>query len=241
MRAANSLSLLIVISLLGGCASDGSNSWFNTGTQITRDLGYGDTAQTANAIRQALELGSQRASTSLSAANGYRNNGYPLSLPAGLKPVTDTLRKAGLGSYVDRVETAMNRGAEQAAAEAAPVFQQAIRDMTIQDALGIITGNDSAATDYFRGATESTLRARFQPIIRRNLEDTGFYSQYKSMLDIYNSLPLTSKPDLDVESQLMNQSLNALFGRMAEEEKLIRQAPLARGSALINAVFGQRR
>jgi hypothetical protein len=226
--------------LLAGCAGNESfNQWFGLGTDVARNMGYGDSAQAASGIKQALDLGSQRASTSLSVQDGYRAMGYPLSLPAGLQPVADTLRKAGLGSYVTRVESAMNRGAEQAAAEALPVFQQAIRNMTIQDALGIITGGDSAATDYFRGQTESMLRQRYQPIIKSNLESTGFYSQYKSMLDIYNSLPLTSRPNLDVEDHLMNQSLNALFGRMAAEEKMIREAPVARGSALIGAVFGQ--
>ncbi len=226
--------------LLAGCAGNESfNQWFGLGSEVARNMGYGDSAQMASGIKQALELGSQRASSTLSVVGGYRDNGYPLSLPAGLKPVTDTLRKAGMGSYVDRMETAMNRGAEQAAAEAAPVFQQAIRNMTIQDALGIVSGGDSAATDYFRGQTEASLRTRFQPIIQSNLESTGFYNQYKAMLDIYDSLPLTSKPNLDIESHLMAQSLNALFGRMAAEEKLIREAPVARGSALIGAVFGQ--
>ena len=104
--------------------------------------------------------------------------------------------------------------------------------------MDVAAGGETAATDYFRGQTEAQLRERFQPIIRSNLEKTGFYSQYKSMLDAYNALPLTSKPSLDIEADLMNQSLNALFGRMAAEEKLIREAPLARGSAMINAVLG---
>ncbi|MEE4252056.1 MAG: DUF4197 domain-containing protein, partial [Alcanivoracaceae bacterium] len=185
-----------------------------------------------------LKLSSQRAGTTLSATDGYRNSGYPLTLPASLKPVADTLRKVGMGGYLDKVDAAMNRGAEQAAAEALPVFQQAITNMTIQDAVDVATGGETAATDYFRGQTEAQLRQRFQPIIRSNLEKTGFYSQYKSMLDTYNALPLTSKPNLDIESEVMNQSLNALFGRMAAEEKMIRQAPLSRGSAMINAVLG---
>lgn len=223
---------------LTGCASDGSLPWLNMGTQVARDLGYGDSAQMANGIKQALDIGSQRASTSLSVENGYAAMGYPLSLPPALQPVTDTLKRVGMGSYVARVETAMYRGAEQAAAEALPVFQQAIRAMTITDALGIVRGDDSAATRYFRDQTESVLRERYQPIIRRNLESTGFYSQYTAMLEVYNALPLTNRPNLDVEDQLLTQSLNALFGRMAEEEKLIREAPVARGSALIGVVFG---
>ena len=232
------LPFLALIATLTGCATGGDNPWYGASKQMAKELGLGESTQAAYALKQVLNLSSQRAGTALSANDGYRASGYPLTLPGALKPVADTLRKAGMGGYLDKVDTAMNRGAEQAAAEAVPVFRQAINNMTIQDAVDIATGGETAATDYFRGQTEAQLRQRFQPIIRSNLEKTGFYSQYKSMLDVYNALPLTSKPSLDIEADLMNQSLNALFGRMAAEEKLIRQAPMARGSALINAVLG---
>jgi len=232
------LPFLALIATLTGCATGGDNPWYGASKQMAKELGLGESTQAADALKQVLNLSSQRAGTALSANDGYRASGYPLTLPGALKPVADTLRKAGMGGYLDKVDTAMNRGAEQAAAEAVPVFRQAINNMTIQDAVDIATGGETAATDYFRGQTEAQLRQRFQPIIRSNLEKTGFYSQYKSMLDVYNALPLTSKPSLDIEADLMNQSLNALFGRMAAEEKLIRQAPMARGSALINAVLG---
>lgn len=232
------LPFLALIATLTGCATGGDNPWYGASKQMAKELGIGESSQASDALKQVLKLSSQRAGTTLSATDGYRSNGYPLTLPAALKPVSDTLRKVGMGSYMDKVDSAMNRGAEQAAAEAIPVFQQAISNMTIQDAVDVATGGETAATDYFRGQTEAQLRTRFQPIIRSNLEKTGFYSQYKTMLDTYNALPLTSKPNLDIESEVMNQSLNALFGRMAAEEKLIRQAPLARGSAMINAVLG---
>lgn len=226
--------------LLSGCANNAAfNQWFGLGSEVASNMGYGDSAKVADGIKQALEFGSERASATLSVQNGYQNSGYPLSLPSTLQSVTNTLRKVGMGSYVTQLETAMNRGAEQAAAESVPVFKQAIRNMTIEDAFPIISGDDSAATNYFRSQTEASLRQRFAPVIQENLEKTGFYSQYKSMLDVYNTLPLATKPNLDIEDHLMTQSLNALFGRMAEEEKLIRAAPLARGSALIGSVFGQ--
>ncbi|MDF1628428.1 MAG: DUF4197 domain-containing protein [Alcanivoracaceae bacterium] len=232
------LPFFALVALLTGCATGGDNPWYGASKQMAKEFGLSESAQASDALKQVLKLSSQRAGTTLSATDGYRNSGYPLTLPASLKPVADTLRKVGMGGYLDKVDAAMNRGAEQAAAEALPVFQQAITNMTIQDAVDVATGGETAATDYFRGQTEAQLRQRFQPIIRSNLEKTGFYSQYKSMLDTYNALPLTSKPNLDIESEVMNQSLNALFGRMAAEEKMIRQAPLSRGSAMINAVLG---
>lgn len=234
------LSFLALIAMLAGCTTGGDNPWYGASKQMAKELGLSESSQASDALKQVLKLSSQRAGTALSASEGYRSSGYPLTLPAALKPVADTLLKAGMGSYLEKVDSAMNRGAEQAAAEAIPVFQQAISNMTIQDAVDVATGGETAATDYFRGQTEAQLRARFQPIIRSNLEKTGFYTQYKSMLDVYNALPLTNKPGLDIEADVMNQSLNALFGRMAAEEKLIREAPLARGSAMINAVLGMR-
>ncbi len=230
--------LALIAAVLTGCATGGDNPWYGANKQMAKELGLGESSQAVDALKQALKLSSQRAGTTLSATNGYRDSGYPLTLPGALMPVANTLRKAGMGSYLEKVDAAMNRGAEQAAAEAIPVFRQAISNMTIHDAVDVAAGGETAATDYFRGQTEAQLRERFQPIIRSNLEKTGFYSQYKSMLDAYNALPLTSKPSLDIEADLMNQSLNALFGRMAAEEKLIREAPLARGSAMINAVLG---
>lgn len=233
------LAILALPLLLTGCVTgETMNQWLGIGSEAARTLGYGDSAKMADGIRQALSLGSERAGAALSQQDGYQLSGYPVALPAALQPVADTLKRVGMGSYVTRLETAMNRGVEQAAAEAVPVFKSAISAMTVADALAIVQGGDSAATDYFRGQTETALRTRYQPIIRRNLDNTGFYQQYRTMLDAYNALPLTSKPNLDIEQQLLDHSLNALFGRLAEEERLIRQAPLARGSELIGAVFG---
>ena len=161
-----------------------------------------------------------------------------LKLPKAADPVTDTLRKFGLGSYVDQLETAMNRGAEKAVASGAPVFKNAINAMSVDDALGIIQGGDTAATQYFRGETENSLRQRFQPIVEENLRKTGFYDQYQTLLGAYDKLPLTNKPNLDLESYVIDNSMDQLYTRIGQQETLIRQNPMQQGSALIGAVFG---
>lgn len=227
--------------LLTGCANQQALSpWLDVGTQVARNMGYGQSADMVAGIRQILDVSGLRATSALSAVGGYKATGNALSLPDGLQPVARALKTVGLGSYVTQMENAMNRGAEKAAAEALPVFKQAIREMSVTDALGIVSGGNSAATDYFRKQTENNLRARYQPILKSSLESTGFYSQYKTVLDTYNKLPLTNKPNIDIEAQLLNQSMNALFSRMAEEEKLIRANPTARGSELIGAVFSKK-
>jgi hypothetical protein len=92
---------------------------------------------------------------------------------------------------------------------------------------------------YFRRQTEASLRQRYLPILERNLEQLGFYRQYKQMLSAYNALPIQNKPDLDLEQHALTQSLNGLFAQIGEEEKLIRRDPLGRGSSAIAAVFGR--
>jgi hypothetical protein len=144
-----------------------------------------------------------------------------------------------LGGQIDRIELLMNQAAEQAAVEAKSVFISAVRAMTISDALGIVRGADTAATDYFRQHTETSLRQRYLPIVQDNLRQVGFYQQYQQLLSAYKQLPLADKPDLDLEQHVLTQSLNGLFKQVAEEEKLIRKDPLGRGSSAIAAVFGR--
>lgn len=232
------LVILFCLSGLAGCETNPAlDQWFGIGSQVARDMGYSDQVDLVAGVKQTLDISSARAATLLSADGGYARAGYPIELPESLQPVANTLRQFGLGSYVDKVETAMRDGAQSAAAQATPVFQQAIREMSVSDALGIIQGGEHAATDYFRGQTESQLRQRYQPVIRENLEKTGFYNQYQAMLGVYDALPLMNKPSLDLEEVVLTQALDGLFGRMAEEEALIRQDPVSAGSALLGKIF----
>jgi hypothetical protein len=191
-------------------------------------------------IKESLELGSTRAADLLSKDRGYLDHpAYRIRLPEAVQPITGSLRQFGLGPQLDRVELLMNRAAEQAAGEARAVFIDAVRAMTISDALGVVRGHDTAATDYFRRQTEASLRERYSPIIQSHLQQLGFYSQYQLMLAAYSRVPVAGKPELDLEQHVLTQSLDALFRQVAEEEKLIRQDPLGRGSRAIAAVFGR--
>jgi hypothetical protein len=191
-------------------------------------------------IKESLELGSTRAADLLSQERAYLDHPvYRIRLPEAVQPIAGSLRQFGLGPQLDRVELLMNRAAEQAAGEAKAVFIDAVRAMTISDALGIVRGHDTAATDYFRRQTEASLRERYSPIIQSHLQQLGFYSQYQLLLAAYDRVPVAGKPDLDLEQHVLTRSLDALFRQVAEEEKLIRQDPLGRGSRAIAAVFGR--
>lgn len=205
--------------------------------------GQGGTSESALArgIKESLELGSTRAADLLSQTGAYRNSPiYRIKLPQQVQPLASRLRQFGLGNQLDRIELLMNQAAEQAAVEAKGVFITAVRAMTVNDAIGIVRGSDTAATEYFKRQTETTLRARYLPIVQRNLQQIGFYQQYQSMLTTYKQLPIANKPDLDLEQHVLTQSLNALFTQVGEEEKAIRKDPLGKGSSAIAAVFGRR-
>lgn len=208
-----------------------------TGAVIATAAGYGNQVDTVRAIKDALVLGSDRATNSLSAAGGYANSAYRIQLPANLQTAANTARQLGFGSQIDKVEALMNQGAERAAGEAQAVFAQSVRNMTVTDALGIVRGGNNAATTYFRGQTEAALRARYAPIIEQSLTQVGFYQQYKQLQSTYNMLPIANKPSLDLEQHAMNMALDGLFKQMAKEEAAIRQDPVGRGSALIGSVF----
>jgi len=232
-----SAGLALAVSLCVGACAEMSQILQQPGSTTP---GQSNQNALARAVKESLELGSTRAAELLSQAGGYQNSSkYRIRLPEPVQPMAARLRQFGLGGQVDRIEALMNQGAEHAAIEAKAVFISAVRGMTITDAMGIVRGSNTAATDYFRQRTETDLRQRYLPIIQNNLKQIGFYTQYQQLLTAYKQVPLANKPDLDLEQHVLTQSLNALFTQVGEEEKAIRKDPLGRGSSAIAAVFGR--
>lgn len=189
-------------------------------------------------LKEALKVGTQRTVSRTSVTNGFLNNDkIRIPLPDKLDDVGNTLRTIGFGAKVDEFETGMNRAAEQAAGEATDVFWNAITSMTLQDAFDILRGEDTAATDYFRDRTEATLLARFDPIVQQKMRDVRVYQQYETLMDRYNRIPLVDKPTFDLEDYIGNKTLDGLFSILAEEEKKIREDPVARTTELLRRVF----
>ena len=219
---------------LSACQNMGNlQSVMDLGMQVASAAGYGNQANMAVALKEMLTLSSDRASTYLSSANVWN-----MLLPDSAKNVVTTLRAVGMGSYIDKVQGTMNQGAALAAQEAKPIFAAAVRDMSVVDALSIWQGGDTAATQYFRGKTEAALRAKFQPIVQTSLKQTGYYNQYQTLINAYNAIPLTSKPNLDLETYVLNKTLDGMFAKMANEETLIRKNPAQRGTVAIQGILG---
>lgn len=231
---------ILTFSLLGACADLSLEQALQTGLEVSQALSQNSEQSYSQAIKETLELSSTRAAGSLSEPGGYSGNpAYKISMPEQLNAITSTLRTFGLNRQVDEIEQLMNQGAEAAATEAKVVFIDAVKQMTISDALGIIQGSDTAATEYFESKTENILRQRYQPIIESHLSKVGFYSEYQGFLTTYNKLPIANKPELDLQQHVLRESLAGLFSQVAKEEALIRKDPIGKGSAFLGSVFGK--
>ncbi len=192
-------------------------------------------------LKDALKVGTKNAVASTSSEGGFQGNSLiRIGLPEQLESAASTLRSVGLGSYVGELETAMNRAAELASGEAQSLFWEAVTSMTIEDAFGILNGNETAATDFFRGRTEEQLRSRFEPIVAAQTETVGLGRLYGDLATKYESLPFTGKPQLvDLDAYVTNEALSGLFTVLAQEETAIRNDPAARTTELLRRVFGQ--
>jgi hypothetical protein len=232
-----SLALALLVGL-AGCASlqDGSlGDILNTGNPAL------DESTVTAGLKEALRTGTERSVKSVGAVDGYLANALiRIAVPEDLRGVATKLRQVGLGSYVTELETGMNRAAEAAAGEATAVFRDAILSMTIADAFDILEGGPHAATDYFSSRTRATLAARYRPIVSREMQEVGVARLYDSMLDVYDAIPLTTKPALvELDGYVTDKALDGLFTVLATEEARIRSDPAARTTELLRRVFGR--
>lgn len=202
--------------------------------------GAADAKTSAAGIKEALAVGTERAITSLSKVDGYFGNAaVKILMPPKLQQAAELARMAGYQKQVDAFVLSMNRAAEAAAPRAARYFSDAIRAMSLSDAHGILTGGDTAATDYFRRATQDKLYAEFKPVVSQKVGEAGVARAYKNMMSRYESLPMVGKLSLDVDDYVTNKALDGLFTMVAQEEKQIRSNPAARTTDLLKKVFGK--
>jgi hypothetical protein len=197
-----------------------------------------DERTVAAGLREALRVGTERSVASTSRSGGYLQNPLiRIEPPEQLAPMLRGLRAVGFARQVDELEVAMNRAAERAAGEALDVFVGAIGRMTISDALGILRGGDTAATDYFQDRTSDALVARFTPIVDQKMQEVGLYRIYQDLGRAYAALPLATKPSLDLRAHVTDRAVAGLFTVLAQEETRIRQDPAARSTELLRKVF----
>lgn len=190
-------------------------------------------------IKQALQVGLQDGVKQVSAVNGYfKNPLIKILFPPNAQKVESTLRNIGLGNLCDKVELSLNRAAEDAAKEAAPIFLDALKQMTLTDARNILLGGDSSATHYFRKTTTGQLAAKFSPVIANSLNKVNATRYWSDVMTRYNQIPLVKPMNTDLTAYVTNQAINGLFMVIAQKEKDIRNQLSARTTPLLKKVFG---
>lgn len=190
-------------------------------------------------LKEALTLGAGNAVNLTGRLDGFfKNAAIKILLPKQLQTLAKGLRVMGQGPLVDEFVLSMNRAAEKAAPEARRIFVDAIKQMTFDDARRILTGGDTAATEYFRLKTSERIAASFRPIIERSMDDVGATRQYKELLGGFQNIPFAKKQSLDLDQYVVDKALEGLFYMVGEEEKKIRKNPAARVSSILQEVFG---
>lgn len=196
-------------------------------------------ADAASGLRQALSDGSAAAVKILGAENGYfANPKVKIPLPPSLQRIESGLRMMGMRKQADELMLSMNRAAEAAAPEARQLLVEAVKKMSVQDAKAILTGGDTAATDYFRRTTQAQLTQRFLPIVKKATDRVGLAQQYGSLSSRGASLGPVKAEDASIETCVTRKALDGLCLMIAEQEKNFRQNPVGASSKIVKRVFG---
>ncbi|SOD80239.1 DUF4197 domain-containing protein [Spirosoma fluviale] len=194
----------------------------------------------ASGLKEALQVGISKGSDQASAVNGYfKNPLLKIAFPPEAQKVASTLRQIGLSKQVDQFELSLNRAAEDAAKKAKPVFIKAITSMSIQDAVGILRGQNDAATQYLRRTSGQQLVTEFTPIIDSTLKKNNATRYYADLVNTYNKVPFVQKVNPNLTQYATNKAVDGLFILVAQEEQKIRENPAARVTDLLKKVFSK--
>ena len=231
---------IIAISFVfAACSSAQINQTLGDLNKTVGSGGSLTTAEVAEGLKEALIKGISTGSDLVSQVDGYfKNPAIKIPFPPDVKKVEDRLRQIGFGNEVDKFVMTLNRGAEDAAKEAKPIFVTAIKSMTIQDAWGILRGNDNAATEYLKRTTSPQLKEKFKPVIQNSLSKVNATKYYHDIVTRYNQIPTVQKVNANLDDYATDKAIEGLFLMIAREEKNIRDNPVARTTELLKRVFG---
>ncbi|MES2951901.1 MAG: DUF4197 domain-containing protein [Pseudomonadota bacterium] len=203
------------------------------------DLSTISNTDATKGLKEALEKGALSAIGTLGAQDGFLGNErVRINLPGALNDAANLMRRFGQGGQIDELVTAMNRGAEAAVPMARDLLVKAVQTMSVTDAKGILTGGDTAVTGFFASKTRPGLATTFLPIVNRATEKVGLAGKYNDVAGKASELGLLKKEDANIQQYVTTKTLDGLFFMISEEEKKIRQNPVAYGSAILTKVFG---
>ena len=190
-------------------------------------------------LKQALQVSTSRAIATIGKPDGFlKNEAIKILLPPRLEAIGKEMRALGMGKPVDDLEVGMNRAAEQATPQAKQIFVAALRKMTFDDARHILTGNDTAATDYFKRASSADLTTAFTPIVHQSMQRVGVVQVYDQVIQKAPGGSMLAG-EFDLDKYVVGKTLDGLFYQLAEEEKKIRKNPAAQTTTLLKEVFGK--
>jgi len=231
---------ILLFSLLFG---SNVHAQFNLGKVLDKVSGKGDGLgenEIVSGLKEALNVGISNGSAEASKVDGFfKNELIKIAVPPEAQKVAETLRKMGLGDQVDKFTLSLNRAAEDAAKKSKPIFVKAITSMTVPDALGILKGQDDAATQYLKKTTNEDLYKTFFPVVDSTLNLNKATDYYKEIVDTYNKIPLVKKVNPDLKGYATQKTIDGLYVLIAQEEKKIREDPKARVTDLLKKVFKQ--
>ena len=199
-------------------------------------------AEALRGLRQALTDGSLAAVARLGVENGFFGNPrIKIPLPPSLQRVERGLRAFGMRRQADELVLTMNRAAEAAVPEAKQLLTDAVKKMSVQDAKGVLTGGDTAATDYFKRATRTQLTQRFLPIVKHATDRVGLAQQYNALAEQGAALGLVREDGASIERYVTQKALDGLYFMIGEQEKAFRQDPAGATTSIVRKVFGAMR
>ena len=190
-------------------------------------------------LKEALNKGAGSAVSKLGKTDGFLGNPQVrIPLPESLQKADRTLSRFGMGKYTQELMVSMNRAAELAVPEAKALLLDAVKQMTVTDAKNILTGGDTAATEYFRGKTSKPLAAKFLPIVQRATARVQLAQKYDQFAGKASRFGLIDESQANLEVYVTQKALDGLFFMIAEEEKAIRADPVGQTSKILSKVFG---
>ncbi|MCE7068444.1 DUF4197 domain-containing protein [Dyadobacter sp. CY326] len=234
---------ILAIILFSILFSSRSQAQFNLGKVLDKVSGKSGSLgenEIVSGLKEALNVGVSNGSSEASKVDGFfKNELIKIAVPPEAQKVAETLRKMGLGDQVDKFTLSLNRAAEDAAKKSKPIFFKAITSMTVPDALGILKGQDDAATQYLKKSTNDELYKTFFPVVDSTLNLNKATDYYKEIVDTYNKIPLVKKVNPDLKGYATQKTIDGLYVLIAQEEKKIREDPGARVTDLLKKVFSQ--
>lgn len=207
-------------------------------TSSSAGVGGLTNTEAASGLKEALIQGISKGSDQASAPDGFNLNKFiRIPFPPDAQRMATTLRSIGLGSQVDKFELSLNRGAEDAAKSAKPIFISAIKSLSFSDVWNILTGQKDAATQYLKRTTTSQLTTAFLPVMQQSLDKVEATCYYTSLTTVYNKLPLVTPVQTNLNQYATGKAIDGLFTLIAQEEADIRENPVARTTSLLKKVF----